>query len=118
MDEQRKQQLDAALETFSEVEYYFMIEECGGFMWIITHGMSHGHVPDTPEIQEDIKNVREVQEYVVSQLGKFGVDPLSISDRENGTYWKWYSFWHTWHPATGSPCWPSRTQPMTSPTGS
>jgi hypothetical protein len=41
--------------------------------------------------------MREVQEYILSKLDKYGVDPKSYSDRKNGSYWKWYDFWHTWH---------------------
>lgn len=88
------------VENLTESEHYLFIEECGGFIFHMNHEMSHGRIQSSPEILEDIKNTREIQEYVVSKLPKFGVDPLSINDRENGSYWKWFNFWHTWHKET------------------
>jgi hypothetical protein len=88
------------IEKATEAEHYFIIEECGGFIFHMNHEMMHGRIPEDPGILEDIKNVRELQEYVVSKLDKFGVDitdPKSKTDRKNGSYWKWYDFWHEWH---------------------
>lgn len=88
------------VEISTEAEHYLFIEECGGFIFHMNHEMGRDRIQSSPEILEDIKNVREIQEYVVSKLSKFGVDPLSVNDKENGSYWKWFDFWHTWHKET------------------
>lgn len=87
------------IETASEVEHYMFIQECGDYLWTISRAFRKGELPDSPEIQESYKEVREIQEYVVSKLHRFGVDPKSATEgsREESSYWKWFDHWHNWH---------------------
>lgn len=81
-----------------EVDTYFLIDECGAFIWRMNHEMSHGRIPEESHeaINSDIVTVREVQQFAVDNLQRFGIDPESTKDRENGDYWKWYIFWDNW----------------------
>lgn len=92
MTKEQKDQIDKA----SEDVLYFIINDLGGLMWRINHDLSHGRIDDYPDRDGDFKEMRETQEYCVSLLTKFGVDPKSVNDRENGTYWKWFHFWDNW----------------------
>jgi hypothetical protein len=94
-----EQELIDKIDVFPEHECYFLIEECGGFIFHMNHEIGHGRIQSTPGIEQDILNVREIQEYVVSKLNKFGVDPASalLSRNDGGDYWKWFEFWHNWH---------------------
>ena len=80
-----------------EVDTYFLIDECGAFMWRMNHNMAHNRIPskDHASIQEDIESVRELQKFAVDNLMRFGVDPLTAKDAD-GDYWKWYRFWDNW----------------------
>jgi hypothetical protein len=96
-----EQKLIDKIKTASEVEHYMFIQECGDFIFTMEHGLAHGDIPTGKGVEEDVKDVRELQEYVVSQLGKFDVDPKSTiavgEDRKDSSYWKWFEHWHTWH---------------------
>jgi len=89
------------VEQMSEVHHYLVIEECGGFIWYMNHEMSHGRIPEDPDIIKDIDDMRELQEYLISKLGKFGVNPESAKySKHISDYWKWYEHWHKWHKET------------------
>ena len=92
MEQQQKEQIDKA----SEEILYFIINDLGGLIWRINHDVSDGRIDEYPNMLEDLKNMRETQNYCVSLLTKFGVDPKSVNDRENGSYWKWFHFWDNW----------------------
>lgn len=93
MTEKEKLEFDA----FSEMMLYFFINAIGGIIWRTNHDIySHGRYPMTPEIEQDLKDMSEKQVYCVSLLSKFGVDPESAKDRENGDYWKWFTHWDSW----------------------
>ncbi len=84
--------------SLSEVDTYFLIDSCGAFMWHMGHEMAHGRIPseDHAAIQEEINKVSDLQKYAVDNLQRFGVDPASANDRENGDFWKWINFWNNW----------------------
>ena len=88
----------AELLKMNETETFFLIDECGGFIWRMNHEMSHGRIPIESHagVHEDMMAVKELQQFVVDNLMRFGVDPLSAKDRENGDYWKWFGFWDKW----------------------
>ena len=88
----------AEILEMGEVDTYFLIDECGAFIWRMNHEMSHGRIPEESHaaINEDIVNVHELQKFAVDNLMRFGVDPESTNDRKNGDYWKWYRFWDNW----------------------
>lgn len=90
-----------------EVDTYFLIDECGGFIWHMTHEMSHGRIGQEHHeaINADILTVSELQQFAVNNLGRFGIDPESANDRENGDYWKWYHFWDGWKKGLSNEDW-------------
>jgi hypothetical protein len=92
-----------------EVDTYFLIDECGAFMWRMNHDMAHGRIPQEAHaaITEDIAAVREIQQFAVDNLTRFGVDPESAKDRKNGDYWKWYGFWDDWKKGLSDEDWNS-----------
>jgi hypothetical protein len=83
--------------AMNEVDTYFLIDECGAFIWRMNHEMAHGRIPQESHaaIDKDVVGVREVQQFAVDNLGRFGVDPESAKDSD-GDYWKWYRFWDNW----------------------
>jgi hypothetical protein len=96
----------------SEVDSYFLIDECGAFIWRMNHDMAHGRIEKEyhAAIQEDIMNVREVQKFAVDNLIRFSVDPESAKDREHGDYWKWYNFWDKWKKGLSDENWETLMQ--------
>jgi hypothetical protein len=84
------------VDEFDEVTAYFFIDMIGGILWRTNHDASHGRITITPGMQEDLNKMREMQEYCVQQLDKFGVDPESAKNKPEGDYWKWFNHWHTW----------------------
>ena len=98
----------------NEVDTYFLIDECGAFMWRMNHDMGHGRIPQEAhaDIQDDINGVREVQQFAVENLMRFGVDPESTKDHENGDYWKWYKFWDNWKKGLSNEDWDAVSQLM------
>jgi hypothetical protein len=99
----------------SEVDTYFLIDECGAFMWRMNHDMAHGRIPQESHkaIDEDIVAVRELQQFTVDNLQRFGVDPESAKDRKNGDYWKWYGFWDKWKKGLSNEEWNALFELMT-----
>jgi hypothetical protein len=106
------EELKATLLSKNEVESYFIIDECGAFIWRMNHEMSHGRVDNTEAVSKDIENVREIQQLVVDNLKQFGVDPESVKDHENGNYWKWYHFWDNWKKSLSDDDWDSVSRLM------
>jgi hypothetical protein len=90
-DEEKKE-----IENYAEYALYFMIDGFGSYIWRTNHDIHHDRYPMTPEIEESLKKVSEIQQLCLQQLSKFGVDPESAKDRANGDYWKWYTFWDNW----------------------
>lgn len=98
----------------NETDSYFLIDECGAFMWRMTHDMSHGRIPKESHaaIQEDIDGIWEIQKFVVNNLMKFNIDPESAKDKKNGDYWKWFRFWDNWKKGLSDEDWNSIKQLM------
>jgi len=94
MEDSKKQKIL----KLDEVYTYFLIDQCGAFIWRMNHEMSHGRIPEVHhhEVEKDIVNTRELQQFAVDNLTRFGVDPESAKDRQNGNYWKWYKHWDNW----------------------
>lgn len=94
MEENNKEQVLG----MNEVETYFLIDECGAYIWRMNHEMAKGRIPTEAhsDIQVDIMTVKEIQKFAVNNLMRFGIDPESANDRENGDYWKWYLHWDGW----------------------
>ena len=84
------------IETCPEVGLYLIINEIGGYLWHMNHGLSHGRIEDpTGSIVESFPKCREQQIQAVKQLqDRFGVPALE-SDGETPTesYWKWFRWW-------------------------
>jgi hypothetical protein len=84
------------IEEMDELTSYFFIDMIGGILWRTAHDASHGRFDITPEMQEELDNIREQQVYCVQQLSKFGIDPESAKNRPDGDYWKWFTHWDNW----------------------
>jgi len=98
----------------SEIDSYFLIDECGAFIWRMNHDMAHGRIEHQHHaaIDEDIVGVRELQQFTVDNLQRFGIDPESAKDHENGDYWKWYGFWDEWKKGLSDEDWNAVQQLM------
>jgi len=110
IEEQKK----ADILKMNETDTYFLIDECGAFMWRMNHEMAHGRIPQEhhADIDADIVAVRELQQFAVDNLQRFGVDPESAKDTK-GDYWKWYKFWDKWKKGLSNEDWNTIFQLMT-----
>ena len=77
---------------------YFLINECGNFMFRMNHDMADGKIPKESEeaVITDVNNIRIIQKFAADNLDRFGMDPESVKDGDKGEYWKWYRFWDEW----------------------
>ena len=88
----------------AESEYWEVIESLGGFIWSISHAMSHGNIDDKDgEVTKDIVEARKTQECLLTEIcQKFGVIapkdcPKTEAERTSVPapegkiyYWDWY----------------------------
>ena len=87
----------------TEMKYWMTIEGIGSFIWSTRHDFSHGRIFETPEIFKELKEAREIQEQLVSEIFVlFGV--VHPKDCPQGRcaseippaplgmvwYWQWY----------------------------
>ena len=81
-----------------EISTFFLIDECGAFIWKMGISLNKGIFEkiQEPMIRTDMKNVQDTQQFAVDNLERFGIDPESAKDKDNGDYWKWYRFWNKW----------------------
>jgi hypothetical protein len=91
MDDEQKKIADEA----DEITLYFIINECGSFIWRMNHDMADSRIPQEhhAEIDKDIIKVREFQSYSVSLLPKFGVEIPTQNGTQTNDYWKWFRWW-------------------------
>lgn len=84
--------------AMDEVTTYFLVDECGMYLFRMNHDLADGRVPDESkeEVLKGMAEIRVIQKFTVDNLGRFDVDPESAFDKENGNYWKWYRFWSNW----------------------
>ena len=109
MNEEEKKRID----EFDEATTYFFIDLIGGIIWRTNHDAGHGRVVITPEMQAELTELSEQQQYCVSQLGRFGIDPESAKNRPDGDYWKWFKHWNEWHHNMSSDEWYDLDKKMT-----
>ena len=59
-----------AIRFCNEVDTFFVINECGAFIWRMNHEMGRGRIPEESinGVNEDITNVREIQQFTVDVL--------------------------------------------------
>lgn len=88
------------LNALDEISLYFVINECGGFIWRMNHDMADGRIPieSHDAIDKDIAGVRRTQQDAVSLLPKFGVDQPTQGPSRAPTeeYWKWFRWWDSY----------------------
>lgn len=94
------------VKTCSEIELYFIINDCGGFVWRMNHDMNKGRILNTEAIRTDIANMQKRGEIAVDQTVRFGVsDPWCMrksffDDQEHRApsdeYWLWFRWWDSW----------------------
>ena len=88
-----------SVEQMNEVELYFVIDYCGGFIWRMNHDMADGRIPmsEHAAIDADIEKMRVQQLDAVRQLPRVGVAmPLDAENRPTPEYWTWYRTWDAW----------------------
>ena len=88
----------AKIDSLDEIGLYFIINECGGFVWRMQHDMAHGRIPDDHHaaIDVDIVRIRGLQQYAVSKLDKLGFVPTVEDGRPTEDYWKWFRWWDSY----------------------
>ena len=84
------------IDELDEVKSYFLIDMIGGILWRTNHDAGHGRITITTEMQGELNDLSEKQQYCVQQLTKFGIDPESAKNRPDGDYWKWFKHWKNW----------------------
>jgi len=84
--------------NLDEVTTFFLIDECGLFLFKMNHDLHHEEFPEATKetVEKDMVNIKQLQEFTVDNLGRFGVDPKSAKEMEKGDYWKWFKFWDKW----------------------
>ena len=84
--------------SMDEVMTYFLIDECGAFLFRMAHDMADGKIPEDAHetITTDLVNIRQLQKFTVDNLHRFDVDPESAYNKEDGDYWKWLNHWGDW----------------------
>jgi len=88
----------------TEIEYWYLIEALGGFIWRMEHDLGDGRISDSNNsIGKDIFEARSISGRLVKELEKFGViHPSDTPKNEIGKelppppegkiyYWSWYS---------------------------
>ena len=105
---EEKKNLQEKFKTFPEYKVYFMIEECGGFIWRMNHDLGDGRIEDTPDgaIAKDIERIREIQQLLADELPRFGVKVKNkTTGRVTEDYIEWYNYWHDWHKGMSDEQW-------------
>jgi len=87
----------------TELEYWATIEELGGFIHHMNHGLAHGRIKSTVGLEQDIMDARNISEQLVGELFvNFGVvAPKDCPRQKLGEempkppygfkwYWSWY----------------------------
>lgn len=95
IEPETKKFLDEAV----EMNLYFIINDCGGFIWRMNHDMSDGRIPKEhwEAIDKDIAKMRVTQEYALSQLPRIGVEHPLLEDKTPSTeYWAWFRWWDSY----------------------
>jgi len=94
-----KQEARDRIESAPEIEIYFMVDECGDFIWRMNHSMANGRIPTSAhaEVSHDVANTREVQSLCVEQLPRFGINDALDGVQPTAVYWEWYRRWNHWH---------------------
>jgi len=88
----------------TEERYWEIIEYLGCWLWNTRHDLSHGRIQNSLKLENDLIEVKEIQEQLVSELFvNFGViPPTDCPDRNDDGempspppgmkwYWTWYN---------------------------
>lgn len=87
----------------TEMDYWQTIEGIGGFLWATNHELWHGHIENSPNLQTELKEARNIQTQLVEELFEnFGVIHPKDSPKRNavGCFptapfgMKWHSDWY------------------------
>jgi hypothetical protein len=105
---QPNQDFEKFIETCTEHELYFVIDEAGAFIWRMNHMLGHGQIPeqDVEGVSQDIIAINKMQGEAAQKTKRFGVnfelvdhkDPLSSRDVKIPCpeYWAWLKHWNEW----------------------
>lgn len=103
MTEQSKQDLaeyKAMVDAFPEVSVYITTD-------VLINTLEEGKAQHDAglwggteeDYQEGLEYFKASLDVNLDNVSKFGVDPKSIEDKENGDFWKWMKFWKAWDDA-------------------
>ena len=119
MEEKEQKEIDFKnfIETCSEHELYFMIDESGAFLHRMNHLISHGGIDQehVEGVYKDIAAVNKMQGQGAEQTKRFGVD-FSLVEEYNEAlkfnvkvpcpdYWKWLKHWNDWNESFNDETW-------------
>lgn len=90
VEKEAKENLKAGCEHL----LYFTIDGLGSIIWRMNHDLADGRVKSTPGIEEEILEMREIQQFAVSQLERVGVEGAQDeNNKPTQKYWDWYNTW-------------------------
>jgi len=83
--------------NMKEFELFLTIESLGSILWREKHEFFHDRLKmSEADFKENQEYYRALQKKCVLMLKQFDVDPESVNEKPNGSYWKWYTFWKNW----------------------
>jgi hypothetical protein len=99
MTEESKQELaeyKAELDAFNEVSLYIVTQLLIETISEAKKDFAAGVIPDKAAYDNGMEYYSACLDINLAIIAKFGVDPASIKDEENGDLWKWLKHWQTW----------------------
>ncbi len=86
------------VEEMLEVELYFLIDQCGAFIWRMNHEISHGRIKDVAGVDKSVQNVRKQQAEAAEILNnRYGEGKFLQGETPTEEYYVWYKKWSAWH---------------------
>lgn len=112
-----KQDFNEFIETCTEHELFFVIDEAGAFIWRMNHNIDHGNIPaeDMDGVTKDIISINQMQGEAAKQTKRFGVNFELVTQQHEPTgreikipcpeYWTWLKHWNNWKNAFNDDTW-------------
>lgn len=94
------------IQEYKEFELFFSIVDFNEKLLAYSQDYYDGKFEiSLEEFNEERSCYLAMEKACLPMLSKFGVDPDSFLDRENGSYWKWYNFWNNWMESFSDEAW-------------
>jgi hypothetical protein len=119
MEEQQnpKQEFNEFIESCTEHELFFVIDEAGAFIWRMNHLINNQQIPeaDIDAVTKDIVSVNKMQGIAAENTKRFGVN-FELVEQHNEImnqtfkvpcpeYWAWLKHWNEWKNAFTDESW-------------